>query len=60
MNTIFKENSKLNTRIEFKKDGNGRIGAFYKQGNGHSEDVLNCEWFKTEKEAIKWANKQLL
>ena len=54
METIYRQNSKI-TRVEFKKDATGKIGAFMLQG----DNVLACKWYKSEKSAIKWANEVL-
>lgn len=55
MKTIYRQGSQK-TRVEFKKDATGKIGAFMLQDN----NVLACKkWYKSEKAAIKWANEVL-
>lgn len=58
MKTIYRQNSKI-TRVEFKKDGQGLIGAFMLQDFGQEERVLASKWYRNEKAAVKWANEVL-
>lgn len=54
METIYRNE---NTRVEFKKDANGKIGCFMVQGI--EKRLLASRWYKSEKSAIKWAKKVL-
>lgn len=67
MDTIYREGSKLNTRVEFKTYTNSdTITASFKQNNGLSKEMLGFEDetvffkdFKRKSLAIKWATKKL-
>ena len=56
MKTIYKEKSRMNTRVEFLKDNQGLIHCYKKQ---YTQDVIDSAIYKTEKAAIKWAIKVL-
>ena len=56
MKTIYKEKSRMNTRVEFQKDNQGLILCFKKQ---FTQDIIETATYKTEKAAIKWAMKVL-
>lgn len=52
METIYRQGSQK-TRVEFKKDGQGLIGAFMLQDFGQNEQILATKWYRKEKAAIK-------
>jgi len=56
LETIYKEKSRMNTRVEFQKDNQGLIVCFKKQ---YTQDIIDSAIYKTEKAAIKWAVKVL-
>lgn len=54
--TIYRNNSKSNTRVEFNKDNQGIILCFMKQDENR---IIATKRYKRESSAIKWANEVL-
>lgn len=59
MDTIYRKDTKLNTRVEIKTNTDGGYGAFMKQDYKGETDLLAFREFKTLSGAQKWANKIL-